>query len=88
MPHGKSCKYGIRASTGKSRVKFQRTDIDSMPIVPANIDFVTETRSTTLESKKGRITVEHILSALYALTINNVLIKISQGRGAHFRRKR
>ena len=61
-------------------VKFQRIDIESMPIVPANIDHVTETqRSTTLEFNKVKIiTVEHVLSALYALSINNVLIKLDQ----------
>ena len=77
---GKAVNMVLEPAPENHGIKFQRTDIDSMPIVPANIDFVTETqRSTTLESKKVRIiTVEHILSALYALTINNVLIKIDQ----------
>ena len=55
-------------------IKFQRIDIEKSPIIAANIDFVNETqRSTTLEKDGIKIvTVEHLMSALYALGVNNV----------------
>ena len=59
-------------------IKFQRIDIEKSPIIAANIDFVNETqRSTTLEKDGIKIvTVEHLMSALYALGVTNVLIKL------------
>ena len=59
-------------------VKFQRIDLENQPILPADINLVTDTqRSTTLEKDNVKIvTVEHLMSALYALGVNNVLIKI------------
>ena len=59
-------------------VKFQRIDLENQPILPADIDFVSDTkRSTTLEKDNIKIvTVEHLMSALYALGVNNVLIKM------------
>ena len=60
-------------------IKFQRIDLESQPILPADINLVTDTqRSTTLEKDNVKIvTVEHLMSALYALGVNNVLIKIN-----------
>ena len=59
--------------------QFLRVDLDSHPIVPARVEYVTDTkRSTTIEKNGVKVvTVEHLLSALYALGIDNVLIKIS-----------
>ena len=59
-------------------VKFQRIDLENQPILPADINLVTDTqRSTTLEKDNVKIvTVEHLMSALYALGVNNVLIKL------------
>ena len=61
-------------------IKFQRIDLPEAPIVPADIDLVKDTqRCTTLELNKVRIiTVEHLMSALYALGVNNVLIKMNR----------
>ena len=60
-------------------IKFQRIDLPEEPIIPADIDLVKDTqRSTTLELNKVRIiTVEHLMSALYALGVNNVLVKMN-----------
>ena len=59
-------------------VKFQRIDLENQPVLPADINLVTDTqRSTTLEKDNVKIvTVEHLMSALYALGVNNVLIKM------------
>ena len=60
-------------------IKFQRIDLPGVPIVPADIDLVKDTqRSTTLELNNVKIiTVEHLMSALYALGVNNVLVKMN-----------
>ena len=59
--------------------KFQRTDLDGEPIIDADADLVVSTeRGTTLG--KGTVTVnttEHVLSALYALGVDNCLIQVS-----------
>lgn len=59
-------------------IKFQRVDIDSKPIVEANCDYVvTSVRSTTLDKGGVKIiTIEHILSALAGMQIDNVLIEL------------
>ena len=59
--------------------KFQRTDLDGEPIIDADADLVISTeRGTTLG--KGDVvvnTTEHVLSALYALGVDNCLIQVS-----------
>jgi UDP-3-O-[3-hydroxymyristoyl] N-acetylglucosamine deacetylase / 3-hydroxyacyl-[acyl-carrier-protein] dehydratase len=59
-------------------IKFQRTDIEGQPIIEADVDNVTYTqRSTTLEKNGAKVvTVEHLLSAISALEIDNILIQI------------
>jgi UDP-3-O-[3-hydroxymyristoyl] N-acetylglucosamine deacetylase/3-hydroxyacyl-[acyl-carrier-protein] dehydratase len=54
-------------------VKFQRVDLENQPILNADINLVTDTqRCTTLEKDNVKIvTVEHLMSALYALGVNN-----------------
>jgi UDP-3-O-[3-hydroxymyristoyl] N-acetylglucosamine deacetylase/3-hydroxyacyl-[acyl-carrier-protein] dehydratase len=58
--------------------KFQRVDLENKPVVKAIVENVTDTsRGTTIEENGVRIsTVEHALSAVYALGIDNVLIEI------------
>ena len=60
-------------------IQFSRVDLDSHPIIPASVEYVTDTkRSTTIEKNGVKVvTVEHLLSALYALGIDNALIKIN-----------
>jgi UDP-3-O-[3-hydroxymyristoyl] N-acetylglucosamine deacetylase / 3-hydroxyacyl-[acyl-carrier-protein] dehydratase len=59
--------------------KFQRTDLEGEPIIDADADLVVSTaRGTTLG--KGDVTVnttEHVLSALYALGVDNCLLQLS-----------
>jgi UDP-3-O-[3-hydroxymyristoyl] N-acetylglucosamine deacetylase / 3-hydroxyacyl-[acyl-carrier-protein] dehydratase len=58
--------------------KFKRTDIENQPIVDANVDYVVDTsRGTTIEHKGVRVaTVEHTLSAVAGLGIDNILIEL------------
>ncbi|RMG81921.1 MAG: bifunctional UDP-3-O-[3-hydroxymyristoyl] N-acetylglucosamine deacetylase/3-hydroxyacyl-ACP dehydratase [Bacteroidetes bacterium] len=58
--------------------KFQRVDLDNKPIIRAEVGQVTSTnRGTTIQ--KGDVTIntiEHVLSALYGMEVDNVLIEI------------
>jgi UDP-3-O-[3-hydroxymyristoyl] N-acetylglucosamine deacetylase/3-hydroxyacyl-[acyl-carrier-protein] dehydratase len=57
---------------------FQRTDLEGQPKIPALAENVTETsRSTVIEAKGARVsTIEHLLSALYGMGIDNALIQL------------
>ena len=59
--------------------KFQRTDLEGEPIVEADADLVVSTdRGTTLGKGDVRVnTTEHVLSALYALGVDNCLLQLS-----------
>ncbi|NOZ46265.1 MAG: bifunctional UDP-3-O-[3-hydroxymyristoyl] N-acetylglucosamine deacetylase/3-hydroxyacyl-ACP dehydratase [Chlorobi bacterium] len=59
--------------------KFQRIDLKEKPIIRAIVENVVDTsRGTTVEEHGARIsTVEHALSALYGLGIDNALLEIN-----------
>jgi UDP-3-O-[3-hydroxymyristoyl] N-acetylglucosamine deacetylase/3-hydroxyacyl-[acyl-carrier-protein] dehydratase len=58
--------------------RFQRVDLPDQPIVPADVRHVVSTnRGTTLKVGEAQVsTVEHVLSALAGLSIDNVLLEI------------
>jgi len=60
-------------------IKFQRVDLPEQPIMKADVDYVVDTsRGTTLEHNGARAcTVEHILSALTGMGIDNALIQLT-----------
>ncbi|MBA3957540.1 MAG: UDP-3-O-acyl-N-acetylglucosamine deacetylase [Parachlamydiaceae bacterium] len=60
-------------------VVFQRVDLPGRPLIPARIEYVCDTlRSTTIGIDKVRIhTVEHVLAAVRAFEIDNLLIEVS-----------
>lgn len=60
-------------------IVFQRVDLPSKPVIPARIEYVQDTaRSTTIGISDVRIhTVEHVLSAIKAHSIDNLCIEIS-----------
>ena len=59
--------------------KFQRTDLEGEPIFNADVNRVVSTdRSTTLKVGEASVmTVEHVLSALHGLQIDNILIELN-----------
>ena len=59
-------------------VVFRRIDLYGKPEIRANVEHVTElVRSTTLSSGHAKVhTVEHVLSALSGLGIDNVLVEL------------
>jgi len=60
-------------------IVFARTDLPNSPQIPALAEFVTHTERGTLLKKDENIiaTVEHCLSAFYALGIDNCLIEVN-----------
>ena len=62
-----------------SGINFIRTDVKNCPLIPANIDNVIDIARGTIIAKNGyKIhTVEHILSAISGLGIDNILIELS-----------
>ena len=60
-------------------IQFQRTDLAEKPLLAATVDNVIDTsRSTTIGNKYCHVqTVEHLLSALKAYSIDNLLVEIS-----------
>jgi UDP-3-O-[3-hydroxymyristoyl] N-acetylglucosamine deacetylase/3-hydroxyacyl-[acyl-carrier-protein] dehydratase len=59
-------------------IKFQRVDLENQPIIEADVDLVTEIeRGTTLTKGNASVsTVEHVLSALTGLGIDNCLVEV------------
>lgn len=62
-----------------SGVNFKRIDLPDQPIIPASVKNVCDTaRSTTIGIANNRIhTVEHVLAAVRAYEIDNLLIEVS-----------
>ena len=58
--------------------KFQRVDLEDKPIINADVGRVVSTnRSTTLRQGDAQVmTVEHALSALYGMGVDNALIEV------------
>ena len=65
------------AEAGRGIV-FRRTDIEGQPEIPALCDYVVDTsRGTTIEAGGHRVsTIEHVMSALWTLGVDNALIDI------------
>ncbi len=68
----------LRPAAPDSGLKFKRTDLPDEPIIDAHIDHVkTVERATTLGDGGVKVhTVEHILSALVGMGIDNALIEM------------
>ena len=68
----------VRPADADSGIAFRRVDLEGQPIIPALCDNVTDTsRGTTIEAGGNRVsTIEHIMSALWTLGVDNALIDI------------
>ena len=61
-------------------IRFKRLDLKNCPEIVADIDHVIDiSRGTTIGQEDFRIhTVEHILSAIFGLQIDNILIELTE----------
>jgi len=75
---GKACKITFHPAPVNHGVKFKRSDLDEQPLIKADVSKVSSTvRCTTIGSDPSSIsTVEHALSAFYAMGVDNVLIEM------------
>ena len=72
-------RLSIHPAPAGSGIVFKRSDLEDAPAVPALAEYVsTTTRSTTLSGGSFEInTIEHVLSALTGLGVDNALIEVS-----------
>ncbi|MBO7286562.1 MAG: bifunctional UDP-3-O-[3-hydroxymyristoyl] N-acetylglucosamine deacetylase/3-hydroxyacyl-ACP dehydratase [Alistipes sp.] len=58
---------------------FRRVDLEGCPEVPALCEYVTDTsRGTTIEKGAAKVsTIEHIMSALWTLEVDNAVVEIN-----------
>ncbi len=75
---GKTVTMTFKPAPVNHGYKFQRIDLESTPVISPDVSKVYSTnRGTTLKSGEAQVgTVEHTLSALYGMNIDNVLIEI------------
>ncbi len=68
----------VNPAPDNSGIVLRRIDLENTPTVPALCEYVTDTsRGTTIEKGEAKIsTVEHILSALWSMGVDNAVIDI------------
>ena len=78
---GKTVTVKFLPAAANHGIKFQRLDLEGQPIIAADCDLVsTVQRGTTLEKGTASVaTVEHLMSALVGLQIDNCLVQIDSG---------
>ncbi|MCR9102496.1 MAG: bifunctional UDP-3-O-[3-hydroxymyristoyl] N-acetylglucosamine deacetylase/3-hydroxyacyl-ACP dehydratase [bacterium] len=76
---GKTVKLTFQPAPVDHGYKFQRIDLENEPVLSADINRVVSTqRGTTIKVGQAEVhTVEHVLSALSGLAIDNVLIQLN-----------
>lgn len=75
---GQKAELTLRPAPEETGILFRRVDLPSKPTLAAHVEHVLETpRCTILGTKEFQVqTVEHILSALKAFDIDNVIIEV------------
>jgi UDP-3-O-[3-hydroxymyristoyl] N-acetylglucosamine deacetylase/3-hydroxyacyl-[acyl-carrier-protein] dehydratase len=75
---GKKVMLTFKPAEANHGFRFQRMDLPEQPVIPADVKMVISTnRGTTLKMGEAQVsTVEHVLSALTGLGIDNVLLEI------------
>lgn len=75
---GKDVTLTLKPAEANHGFRFQRVDLPEQPVIPADVKFVYSTnRGTTLKIGEAQVsTVEHVLSALVGMGVDNVLLEI------------
>ncbi len=75
---GKKSKLKFVPAVINHGIKFQRIDLDGMPIIDADVDnVITVERGTTIKQNDATVsTVEHLLASIVGLQIDNILVQI------------
>jgi UDP-3-O-[3-hydroxymyristoyl] N-acetylglucosamine deacetylase / 3-hydroxyacyl-[acyl-carrier-protein] dehydratase len=77
---GKNVTLTFKPAIENKGFAFQRIDLEGMPTIEADANYVTNTQRGTCLEKNGVIiqTSEHVLAALVGLDIDNVLIELNE----------
>jgi len=75
---GQKVRMTLTPAEAGTGIRFLRKDISDSAYIPAVVDYVTVTnRGTTLEKDGLKVsTIEHVLSCLYALGVDNAVIEL------------
>ena len=76
---GLQVKMTVNPAEDNTGIVFRRVDLEGCPEVPALCDYVTDTsRGTTIEKGAAKVsTIEHIMSALWTLDVDNAIVDIN-----------
>lgn len=76
---GKEVTMTFKPAPANHGIKFQRVDLEEAPILNADVNRVVSTnRGTTIKQGNAQVsTIEHALSALVGMAVDNVLIEIN-----------
>lgn len=68
----------VNPAADNNGIAFRRVDLEGAPVVPALCEYVTDTsRGTTIEKGAAKVsTIEHIVSALWSMGVDNAIIDI------------
>ena len=69
----------VNPAPENSGISFRRIDLEGAPSIPALADYVVDTsRGTTIAKGEARVsTIEHIMSALWTLGVDNAVVDIN-----------
>lgn len=76
---GESARLTFRAADVGTGIRFRRVDLEGKPEIPADLDHVVDTALGTtlgLDDVVRVRTVEHVMAALAALAIDNVVVEV------------
>jgi UDP-3-O-[3-hydroxymyristoyl] N-acetylglucosamine deacetylase / 3-hydroxyacyl-[acyl-carrier-protein] dehydratase len=75
---GKNVTLTFKPAEANHGYRFQRVDLPEQPVIPADVKLVISTnRGTTIKIGDAQVsTIEHVLSALTGMGIDNVLLEI------------
>jgi len=76
---GVDCHLTFRPAPSGSGIRFKRTDLPGAPVIPAHVDVavLTDRRTQLGEDPVSVHTVEHVLAAVGALEIDDLMIEMS-----------
>lgn len=76
---GQNVGMTLRPAAANSGIRFVRTDLPGNPVVPAQANRVSDTcLSTSIKEGKAEVaTVEHLMSALWGLGIDNLIVELT-----------
>ncbi|MSP53198.1 MAG: UDP-3-O-acyl-N-acetylglucosamine deacetylase [Gammaproteobacteria bacterium] len=79
LHHGEKVFLTLRPATANTGIIFRRVDLDPVIEIPAKASHVVDTRmNTTIGVEGGRVaTIEHLMSALAGLGIDNLYVDVS-----------